>query len=136
MNHKITIEDVDLRKLQESTIKYQDLIVKNTNQTKSKVSYKAFQDLFESGLESIIISNYIKPKETVYFLLKLTSTHIELLERNNTSRNVIYLDLDSKKVTLNGIERDTLFLNKLDIRIKQIINQLKVGKARVYEEFL
>ncbi|MBT6120410.1 hypothetical protein HOH45_02975 [bacterium] len=127
---------IDINHLNEASKKYQRVFEK-TNLVKAD-PFGLIKDVFNSlnkSIESIVISNYSSSFHVQrYYTLKITTHEMELVEKNETVKNIINCNLDTKEITLNQQKMPVFFYKSFSLRIKKIFNDIKSLKALVYEE--
>ncbi|MBT5953410.1 hypothetical protein HOG98_01690 [bacterium] len=127
---------IDVNHMNEASKKYQRVFEKQ-NLVKSD-PFGLIRDVFSSldkSIESVVISNYSSSFHVQrFYTLRITAHEMELVEKNETVKNVIACNLDTKEITLNQQKMPVFFYKSFSLRIKKIFNDIKSLKALVYEE--
>ena len=127
---------LDINKLKDQSLKYQTDIEQHTEKEDVMGLVYQLSQQFSEHVLSIIITNFHRYKKghEAYYVLKLTRQQIEILEINPTTRNNILFLFQQDEVYVNNRQMGKVYHTALVKRIREIITDVKIQKAFVFEE--
>ena len=116
----------------EQTDKYSSSIV--TAVPNALNSLDKLRDRLSDSVQSLIISNINKHKKNnAYYIVKVNSDQIEILEVDNDQKNHYLYQFSDESLFLNN-ESVASEESNLSERFASIIEDLKLNKSKIYEE--
>lgn len=129
-------EFLDLRQLQEASQKYQDQLESLPFPDSVENFFHKLEASFSADLLSLIVTNKAQPfsGHNTYYMLRLSSSSIELLELSSSIKNNIKLTFKPVEIFLNQQKMGASYSRAFTRRLREILSDVKQHRAFIFEE--